>query len=247
MKRIKTPGGTFTVQFGTTPITFEVLYSARRTLALQVYPDRAIEVEVPTDTDHATIEAFVKRRGAWILRQLRELARYDKPTNPLPRQYVSGESYRYLGRQYRLKVVADTVERMVLSRGWLTVSVTDPTDRRAVQRLIHGWYRAKAERVFYERLIPCHASVEALGITLPSLGIRTMKRRWGSCSKTGKVTLNLKLIQAPRALIDYVILHELCHLLELNHSPRFWALLTRVIPEWERLRDELNHYEFGDI
>ena len=71
--------------------------------------------------------------------------------------------------------------------------------------------------------------------------------RWGSCSKTGKVTLNLKLIQAPRALIDYVILHELCHLLELNHSPRFWALLTRVIPEWERLRDELNHYEFGDI
>jgi len=179
--------------------------------------------------------------------QLRELARYDNPVNPLPRQYVSGESYRYLGRQYRLKVIADTVERIVLSRGWLTISVADPANRRAVQRLIHGWYRAKSEHVFNERLIACHARVETLGITLPALGIRTMKRRWGSCSKTGKVTLNLKLIQAPRALIDYVILHELCHLVELNHRPRFWALLTRVIPDWERLRDELNHYEFGEI
>jgi len=206
-----------------------------------------LDEAMKTDADYVAIEAFVKRRGPWILRQLRELARYDNPVNPLPRQYVSGESYRYLGRQYRLKVIADTVERIVLSRGWLTISVADPADHRAVQRLIHGWYRAKAERVFNERLIACHGRVAALGITLPSLGVRTMKRRWGSCSKTGKVTLNLKLIQAPRALIDYVILHELCHLVELNHSPRFWALLTRVIPDWERLRDELNHYEFGDI
>jgi predicted metal-dependent hydrolase len=247
MKRVKTPGGTFTVQFGNTPFIFDVLYSARRTLSVQVYPDRAIEVDAPTGTDPKVIEAFIKRHGAWILRQLRELTQYDKQNNPLPRRYVSGESYRYLGRQYRLKVVADNVERVVLSRGWLTVGIADPDDSRTIERLIGAWYQAKAERIFYERLTACYAKVEALGIALPPLRIRTMKRRWGSCSKTGQITLNLMLIQAPRTLIDYVILHELCHLVELNHSPRFWALLTRILPDWKRRREALNQYEFGKI
>ncbi len=247
MKRVKTPGGEHIVQFGTTPIRFELLYSERATLAIHVYPDSTIELDAPTGTDHGTIEAFVKRRGAWILRQLRELEHYDKQTNPLPRRYVSGEAYRYLGRQYRLKVVEDRVERVVLSRGWLTVGVPDSDNSRAVERLIQGWYRNKAEQVFNERLAACHAKVESLGIPLPVLSIRTMKRRWGSCSKSGTISLNPKLIQAPRGLIDYVILHELCHLIEMNHSPRFWALLTRVLPDWTSLRDALNRYEFGEL
>ena len=99
---------------------------------------------------------FVRRRGAWILRQFRELETYDRPSAVLPRRYVSGESYRYLGRQYRLKVVEDPVERVVLSRGWLTIGVQDPTDSRRVQGLLSAWYRAHAERVFAERLAACY-------------------------------------------------------------------------------------------
>lgn len=246
MKVIKTPGGSHTVQFGTTPIRFEVLFSARKTIGLQVYPDQSVQVDAPDGTSQAAIEAFVKSRGAWVLKNLRDLESYERPSAVLPRRYVSGESYRYLGRQYRLKVVADQVERVVLSRGWLTVGVENPDDSRRVQALLSDWYRTRAERIFADRLAACYPKVESLGIPRPDLTIRLMKTRWGSCSPKGTITLNLKLIQAPRALIDYVILHELCHLKEHNHSSRFWQLLNRVLPGWERLRDELNHYAFGE-
>src|SRR5438045_3437191 len=121
MNRVKTLGGTHTIQFGTTRICFELLFSARKTLSLHIYPDATIEVDAPLGTDQKVVEVFVQRRGAWILRQLRELQSFERPSAVLPRRYVSGESYHYLGRQYRLKVVQDSVERIVLSRGWLTV------------------------------------------------------------------------------------------------------------------------------
>src|SRR5712692_5113519 len=105
MNRVNTPVGTHTLQFGTTAIRFELLYSERKTLSLHVYPDSTVEVEAPIGTDEVTVEDFVRRRGGWILRQLRELKEYERPSSVLPRRYVSGESYRYLGRQYRLKVV----------------------------------------------------------------------------------------------------------------------------------------------
>jgi len=247
MKTVKTPGGTYTVQFGTTPICFDLLYSERKTFSLHVYPDSTVEVDVPHGTDYPRVEDFVAHRGPWILRHLRALQSFEHPSVTLPRRYVSGESYRYLGRQYRLKVVQDSVERVVLSRGWLTVGTPEPDNRSRVQSLLTTWYRTHAERVFQERLDACYLKVELLGIPKPSLSIRPMKSRWGSCSGKARITLNLKLIQAPRSLIDYVILHELCHLKELNHSRGFWALLDRVLPGWERLRDELNHYEFGEM
>jgi len=246
MRRTKTPGGTHTIQFGATPITFELLYSARKTLSIRVYPDSTVEVDVPTGTNVQKVEELVKRRGGWIVKHLRELERYNHKAAVLPRRYVSGESYRYLGRQYRLKVVEDPIERVVLTRGWLTVGVHSSGDNRRVQALLVTWYRAQAERVFAERLAACYPKVEAPGVPQPTLRVALMKTRWGSCSSKGRITLNLKLIQAPYRLIDYVIVHELCHLKELNHSPRFWALLSRIMPGWERLRAELNHYEFGE-
>lgn len=246
MKVIKTAGGSHTVQFGTTSIHFELLYSARKTLSVRVYPDRTLEVDAPQGTGLNTVEDFVRRRGAWILRHLRELEEYVHPSPSLPRRHVSGESYRYLGRQYRLKVMPEMVERVVLSRGWLTVSLPDPDHTERVGALLSGWYHTRAERIFRECLEFCYLKVEPLGIPKPRLTIRALKTRWGSCSRKGTITLNLKLIQAPRSLIEYVLIHELCHLKEFNHSPRYWALLDRVLPGWERLRDELNHYEFGE-
>ena len=184
------------------------------------------------------------KRAGWILRQQRQFKEYPTAT-ALPRRYVSGEAYRYLGRQYRLKVVENAVERVILSRGYLTVGVHHPADKHQIAQLIENWYRRHANHVFNDRLSVCYPRVELLGIPFPDLAVRAMKSRWGSCSAAGRITLNVKLIQVPRNLIDYVILHELCHLKEHNHRPTFYNLLDRVLPDWRERRQRLNKIEIG--
>jgi predicted metal-dependent hydrolase len=142
-----------------------------------------------------------------------------------------------------LKVIEDVVQRVVLSRGYLTVFVKQAENKTRVAALIEQWYRTQAERVFAERLEACLARVESLGIGRPELRIRAMKTRWGSCTAKGCILLNPKLIQMPKDLIDYVVLHELCHLKELNHSSAFYALLGRVLPDWLERRQKLNARE----
>ena len=190
------------------------------------------------------IQQKVLRRAPWILRQQRQFQEYV-PRKELPRRYVSGESYRYLGRQYRLKVLEQSVERVVLTRGQLTVSLPDRSDKRRIAQLVKKWYRSRARVVFEERLDKCHAQVASLGIPYPELVIRDMKSRWGSCTAAGRVLLNLKLIQVPKDLIDYAILHELCHLKEHNHSRAFYILLDHALPDWRERRQRLNQTELA--
>ncbi len=235
-------GGQHSVQFGTTAIEYELTFSERKTLAIHVYPDRSVVVDAPMGSSLQAVEAKVKKRAGWVLRQQRQFETYATP-NPLPRQYASGESYRYLGRQYRLKVVADAIERVRLSRGYLTVNVEDPSDTVHIQKMITVWYRQQAKRVFDERLKVCFPRVESLGISYPTLMVRQMKLRWGSCTAAGNIILNILLIHVPKDLIDYVVLHELCHLKEHNHSPAFYTLLARVLPDWEDQRRQLNQIE----
>ncbi len=235
-------GGQYSVQFGTTEIAYELIFSERKTLAIHVYPDGSVVVDAPVGSGLDAVEAKVKKRGGWILRQQRQFETYAVP-NPLPRQYVSGESYRYLGRQYLLKVVADSIERVRLSRGYLTINVEDPSDTAHIQKMITAWYRQQAKRVFDERLKACFRRVESLGISYPTLTVRQMKSRWGSCTAAGNIILNLLLIHVPKRLIDYVVIHELCHLKEHNHSAAFYAVLERVLPDWEEQRRQLNQIE----
>ena len=120
-----------------------------------------------------------------------------------------------------------------------------PAERRRVKALLDRWYRAHARRVFQERLDACYPRAERLGAPYPEIAIRVMRTRWGSCSSPDKIALNLKLIQVPKHYIDYVVMHELCHLLERNHSPRFRELLDRAMPDWRERKRKLDEYEFG--
>jgi len=242
---MKIPGGQHRVQFGTTAITFDLLYSQRKTLAIHVYPDCTVTVDAPKGTPMQRIYELVLKRGAWILRHQRQFQDYA-PVSSTPRQFVSGETWRYLGRQYRLRVEQGAPERVTLTRGWITVTTTDKTDMRRVEKLLMGWYRHQAQRVFSERWGEVAPRISAIGVFPPeSFTLRRMKSRWGSCSPKGQISLNLKLIQVDKSLIDYVILHELCHLRELNHSRAFYALLDRVMPGWRELRAKLNKSEVG--
>ena len=207
-----------------------------------MYPDQQVAVKAPNGCALATIAAIVQKRGGWIVKQQRRFGSYAPPM-VATREYVSGESYRFLGRQYRLKVLDGTRSSIALGRTDMLVTVPK-RDPQRVQRLLERWYRAAAQRVFHERLDHCMQRVAHLGITVPSLTIRRMKRRWGSCSRNGRIILNLRLIQAPVEHIDYVIVHELCHLKEHNHSRRYYALLDTAMPDWRDWRQQLNAYEF---
>ncbi|NLF75677.1 MAG: M48 family metallopeptidase [Chloroflexi bacterium] len=231
-----------TLIYGTTRIDYELTYSARKSLAIHVHPDQRVTVEAPEGSDFAQIEQRLRKRAAWIVKQQRQFAStvYDQP----PHEYVSGETHRYLGRQYRLKVLqsATNKEGCWMSRGRILVYVRDVSDTARVKALLENWYRKQARRVFQERLDVWFPKLERYGIAYPEVVIRRMKSRWGSCTGAGKITLNLKLIQMPKECIDYIIVHELCHLKEHHHGKAFYALLDRVMPDWRERRHKLNTF-----
>ncbi len=163
-------------------------------------------------------------------------------------RYVSGETHRYLGRQHRLKVLENengAQESVKRDRSFIYVHVEDKADAGRVRELLDAWYHDHARRIFQERVEACYPKVEHIGVPRPAIVVRAMSTRWGSCSASGRITLNVKLIQAPKLYIDYVVFHELCHLAEPNHSPRYYELLDRVLPDWRERRERLNAFEFG--
>lgn len=207
-------------------------------ILVKVYPDCRVEVMAPESaSDQEVIAALIKRRR-WIYEQLRDFRKQLEHVSP--RQYVSGESHYYLGKQYLLKVLAtpDAVPSVKLLRGKLEV-VVRAKDPSYVKQLLSDWYKLRAKEVFTARL---GAMLEqALWVTdAPDLRILTMKTQWGSCSPKGRLTLNPHLVKAPRECIDYVLLHELCHLAEHNHSDRFYRLMDKVMPSWEKTKKRLD-------
>ncbi len=235
----------YAVQFGSVTIGYNLAFAPRKTLGITVRPDLTVGVRAPLGTALEEIEAVVKKRAAWIRKQQRELVRY-LPHLP-PRQYVSGESHRYLGRQYRLRVNASPESEPTVqqTRNTLEVVVADPADRQHVKVLLDAWYRARAEDVFAARLAACYPKVQHLGLPYPQLAVREMRSRWGNCDPDDRITLNIKLILVPEELIDYVIYHELCHLREHHHGKAFYQLLDRVLPEWRERKRKLEEFDFG--
>ena len=226
------------VPYGSQNITFALEYSPRKTLAIEVHPDSSIIVKAPTDATIESIESKVLHRAAWIARQQRQFERYAPPL-PAP-ECVSGEGYRYLGRQYRLKLIEDSSDKIRLWQGRLEVNTPTPFDREHVERSISNWFRDRAMLIFSERYQYCTQLVSSYGIEGNRFELRTMSKRWGSCTPNGKIFLNPLLISAPKDCIDYVIIHELCHLRFPNHSRSFYQLLGSILPDWIDRKDRLN-------
>ena len=188
----------------------------------------------PMNATSSDVDRRVRRRAGWIRRQLREFETYHPL--PMPRRFVSGETHWYLGRQYRLRVRSG-FDAVKISGGFLVVTTMN---RGGVARLVNDWYLARAREAFDRRFTKLVKRASWLGLPDQVLRVRAMKQRWGSCGPTGIITLNVKLVKAPPSCIDYTLAHELSHRLEMNHSKRFYALLRRAVPDWERARARLN-------
>jgi len=216
-----------------------------RKVVIKVHPDRRVVASVPHDASEDAIVDAMHKRARWIWQSINDFAKQKDTV--LHKRYVSGETQFYLGKRYVLKVIVDAeqVPNVKLSRGKLNVTIKhevskDIDDRLVkIKPLIDKWYQHKAKAIFHERLAELLPKATWV-IGIPSFRVMAMKKQWGSCSTKGNLMLNPHLIKAPKECIDYVILHELCHIAEHNHSERFWRLLTQVMPNWKEVKAKLD-------
>lgn len=227
------------IHYGESLIHYSLEYKERQTLAIEVHPDLSVHVKAPLNSPLDAIESKLLKRAFWIQKQQRKFKEYAPALEA--RSYVSGEGYRYLGRQYRLKIIKQPTKNIRLWRGRLEVSVPSPEDKQSIEKLVTAWFRQKAEQVFDDRYEVCCQHVAKHGIEHSGgVHLRVMAKRWGSCTKEGRIMLNPHLVSAPKDCIDYVITHELCHTIENAHSPQFFALLSRCMADWQQRKSRLN-------
>ena len=197
-----------------------------------------IQVEAPTDANLSDINKAVLKRARWVVGNVNEAV--DRMEHVLPREYVSGETYFYLGKRFVLKVSKEgaTEVSVKLQRGEIIIEGANH-EKHSAQKLLNIWYRDHANKYFSKRI--CELSEQVTWLKdIPVFGVYNMKKQWGSCSRSGKILLNPHLIKAPRECIDYVIFHEICHLLEQNHSPRFYRQLEKLMPNWKSVKARLD-------
>jgi len=208
----------------------------RRTLSLELRADGSLTVATPRGLSIATIRTFVASRRAWIVAK-RALLEKSKPA-AARFQFHSGARLPYLGTELALTVSVAPARRAACrcESGSLVLKV--PHDI-AIRPAIEAWYRREAATHAAARL--AHFA-PLVGRAARKLVIRAQRTRWGSCSARGTISLNWRLMQAPPDILDYVVVHELCHLLVPNHSSRFWAEVARVLPDWRRRRTELRQF-----
>lgn len=220
--------------YGSFVYNYDLTRHERKTLSLTVTPELSIILKSPLTVDSLRIEAFLKRKWLWMEKQLTFFGRYNH--TQYKRQFVSGESYYYLGRQYLLKIEPGEHDQVSLSRGKINIALSRKSKTLA-KALLAEWYKRKTTQVFTERFLEMKKLFSYKN--MPSLNVREMKRRWGSYLDSNKVVLNPKLIHLSKSCIDYVITHELCHVRYKNHDRKFFIYLDEKYPKWKQIKEKL--------
>ncbi len=207
-----------------------------KTMSLTVWPDLKIVVKSPFSGSAKKIDDFLKRKWIWLDKQIAFFSRFRKKTGK--KSYISGESFLYLGRQYKLAVKKSKTEKVALDHGIINVFTGGRIrDGKRNRKLLDEWYARRTKIIFNDRL---KEAVKQFSYDFfPEPVIKKMDKRWGSYVSGKRIILNPKLIQAPRECIDYVITHELCHMTCKRHDKRFFKLLESKMPEWKKVKERL--------
>lgn len=227
------------ISYGREKIEYGYCHVGRKTLEIAVHPDQSVVVKAPRGTELKEVKRLVAKRARWIIRQ-RNFFRQFEPRTPT-RCYVGGETHLYLGKRYRLKIKSSDRDDVKLVKGFFEIQIKGRMSSEKVKCLLDEWYAEKAAFKFPERLDYCWSRFKKHSCAQPRLQIKRLKKRWGSLSGKGALTLNKGLIRAPRECIDYVVIHELCHLKYKNHSSKFYTLLNKIMPDWKKRKNILEH------
>lgn len=229
-----------TLQYGEEKIIYNILPRSKilKKIRIHVHPNCRVDVEVPEKHKIEEIKIAIQKRARWISRQLEMIKKNHEFS--LPREFVSGETHFYIGKRYQLKVMKTTNEpSSVKLKGGSIIIKSRTNDPAAIRRRLTEWYSIKAENYFLRRIDEVSKKISWLE-NIPSIKLVKMKKQWGSCSPTDVIHLNPCLIKASTACIDYVIVHEICHIKERNHSKNYYSLLERHYPEWKKVKQRLD-------
>ena len=221
-------------------IKYNVILSRRRSISIIVLPDKSVTVRAPLKASLKSIERFVQSKSVWIKKHLNskpgiKLANKDK-------RYIDGEVFMFLGKEYKLLRIVSAEQFVKLRENLIEVGQKDPDNTDRTRYLMARWYLLKAREVLSEKLREILSKYSELKFEPSGLVIRPLKSRWGSCSVKGRITLNSELIKLDPRLIDYVIIHELCHLKFHNHGPNFYKSLGELVPDYKSVRKEIRKY-----
>lgn len=226
------------VRWGSTDIPYVIRRNDRRgTVGIAVEPSGAVVLTAPRTATVPRLDRLVREKARWIVDRVRWR---DALPAGRPREFVSGETFHYLGRQYRLRIhVGAAVRPIALRGGWLDLPVpgdlNEEEARSYARAALIDWFTARAR----ERLPSLAATwADRLGVSYLDVVVTSQAKRWGSCSKE-IVRLNWRIVQAPRSLVDYVVAHEVTHLRHDDHGAAFWSALGRVLPDYDERRERL--------
>ncbi len=232
------------IHFGKQSIKFAIKRTKRKkTMAIFVSLPEGVRVNAPFKMKTKRVYSLIRKKAPWIIKHLNDI----KESNYLAikHEFVSGESFSYLGRHYRLRVKRNNNHSnsiVLIHSGYFDVYITNRIPKERQKNMIRAalvdWYKKHALDKLKERTI---IYVRKLAISSVLVLVRDQKKRWGSCSKTGVLRFNWRIAMAPMSVIDYVVVHELCHLKIKNHSADFWKRVSLVVPDYERRRTWLRN------
>jgi predicted metal-dependent hydrolase len=225
------------VEYGTKKINFHLKRVNRKTLGIEVHPDLSVWAIAPEKASIQDVKNKIIKRGKWIIKQQHYFEQFV-PRTP-ERMYISGETHLYLGKRYVLHIKMGVENSVKLIGGELIVQHKGENPDECIKKQLTEWYFQHANLKFNSILNERVKLFSDYKIITPILEIRRMKNRWGSCHNTGKIILNPEIIKAPSRCIEYVINHELCHLVHPNHGKEFYDLQQKMMPEWERWKMKL--------
>ncbi|HBH83522.1 MAG: hypothetical protein A2X03_08120 [Bacteroidetes bacterium GWA2_40_15] len=221
-------------------VEFRVVFSRRRTLGISVLPDASVIVRVPYRTSRKTISRIVGEKSAWIIRHRDNFK--NQYQNKPGRSYTNGSSQLFRGSTYILNLSESRKKFVKFNGSSIDIGLENNGDESSVRKLLQKAFKNEALKylphMFYN-IIEKHRECE---FKPTGLVIRSMRTRWGSCSNKGKITLSSELIRLSDRYIEYVIVHELCHLKQHNHGPKYYGLLSELYPDWKRARKEMKAY-----
>ncbi|MDB4128293.1 M48 family metallopeptidase [Hyphomicrobiales bacterium] len=207
-------------------LSIEVIKSKRRkTISIKI-SNGSVQIFVPDKFSNFRLEEIIKNRTSWIKKKLEE----SKLNISKPKEYINGEVFSYLGYDYQLKILQDIKPDVKINDGFLQVSTSKKFNKDSIKKILVKWYKARAIEILVEKT---NRYANIIGVQPNTIAVRYYKSRWGQCSNIGNISYNWRILMAPNYIIDYVVVHELCHLIEHNHSKKYWNHVLNNYPDYK--------------